>query len=409
MKAKLLLVFITLCCVYACNRDAEKRPVTETSSSPQDEFANIVMNAGENDTEKSVKAMPDSVVSIDDPASYIDPCAGALSVVYQKISVRTDKEYLEKLQYLYESTSQQELNNRRGSSLGITVPDYGTLNWGSNKAKVQKLYNKYRTQVNYSLAYTELMELNETYSRSEDVQHALNAWNTCIKDTYKVPYLSYVSNDDSSVVASFEMNPNQFRGPDDKVKVTDIVYSDNLRLLSSNFKKGGKIKYSGTYNLMFKRTSNAKAFVRVDLEEGKIVPVEIPKIIDSPVIVAETVKETYQYNVDINVSANWMKFTAPNGSVQTITFPDQSRNPYKLSFNVKTILKNPDAKVEDYFYSPIKGGLGDFRKRGVKIESNGNLSLDCYLVTGAKRMTGKFTVLYSTTKLVCKANCPEEQ
>jgi hypothetical protein len=287
------------------------------------------------------------------------------------------------------------------------VPDYGTLDWGSNKAKVQRLYSKYKTQINYSLDYKEVLELNETYSKSEDVANALNAWNNCIRDTYKVPYLSYMTNEDSSILVSFEMQPNQFRGPNDKVKVTDIAFSSNLELLSGNFKKGGKIKYSGTYNLQFKRKDKKSGFVRVDLEEGKIISTEIRRIVDSPVYVSEVVKETYKFDVEIDVSANWMKFRAPNGSIQTIKFRDQSKNPYKLTFNVKTILKNPEAKIDDYFYSPVSGGLGDFKKKGVIIEPNGLLSVGCYLVTGAKKMKGKFTILYSSTKQVCKENCPD--
>ncbi len=382
---------------------------TQTENSPkQVTFAEFSMYPEEIVTyENSIDS--DSIANFQNDKSINNTCDGVLSVVYQKLSLRTDKEYLEKLNYVYEASSQQDLNYRRSSSLGITVPDYGTLTWGSNKSKVQKIYNKYKTQVNYSLNYNEIIELNETYSRSEDIEKAINAWTSCVRDAYKIPYLRYTEDSDSTLKVEFEMEPNQFRGPRDKVKVTDIVFSDNLTLLSSNFKKNGKIRYSGTYNLKFKRKNTGKAYVQVDLEEGKIIPIEIPTNKPEPVWVTEIIKESYQFKVDINVSANWMNITSHDGAVQKVTFKNQDRSHYRLTFNVKTILKNPDAVVYDYYYSPTKGGLGDFQKKGVKIEPDGTLSLDCYMVTGAKKMTGTFNIFYGISKLVCKANCPDEE
>lgn len=404
------LLFIYLIVIFSsCNQETKTKSEEKLAIEEQP-FASIsVIEDDESIDTQNKFAMSDSIFSQNSTKNYINTCDGVLSVVYQRLSLRTDKEYLEKLNYLYESTSQEDLNNRRSSSLGITVPDYGTLTWGSNKSKVKKIYNKYKTQINYSLSYNEIIELNETYSRSEDVEKAINAWTSCVRESYKIPYLRYTEALDSTLKIEFDMEPNQFRGPRDKVRVTDIVFSDNLTLLSSNFKKNDKIRYSGTYNLKFKRKNTGKAFVQVDLEEGKIIPLEIPSNKLEPEWVTETVKESYQYKVDINVSANWMKFTAPDGSVQTIKFKNQDRSHYRLSFNIKTILKNPEAVVYDYYYSPIKGGLGDFQKKGIKLEPNGTLSLDCYMVTGSKKMTGTFNIFYGVSKLVCKANCPEAE
>lgn len=401
MKTKLASALLVLIGFtgYSQNTENKEKPFAEISMSEDDEKI-----------QKFNKGMfSDSLTGFTENQEYVNSCDGVLAVAYQKLSLKTDKEYLEKLNYLYESTSQQDLNSRRGSALGITVPDYGSLSWGSNKSKVRKLYKKYKTQVNYSLSYNEVMELNETYSRSEDVEKVVNAWTSCVRDTYKIPYLQYREADDGSLIVEFEMQPNQYVGPDDKVRVTDIVFSDNLTFVSSSFKKNNKIRYSGAYTLKFRRKDEGKAFVKVDLEAGKIIPVEIPSVKKDPVWKKETIKDSYQYNVEINVSANWMRFTAPDGSIQTVTFKNQDRKHYRLSFNIKTILKNPEAVIYDCYYSAITGGVGDFRNLGTKIGLDGALSIDCYMVSGAKKMTGKLTVFYGISKLVCKANCPEEE
>ncbi|WP_430402793.1 hypothetical protein [Fluviicola sp.] len=408
MRTKIFPALLAITILAGCGQNSENKE-EEKQSSNEKAFAEFSMYPDEMTTAYEKGNFSDSLADFDDNKSVMNTCDGVLAVVYQKLSLKTDKEYLEKLNYLYESTSQQDLNSRKGSSLGISVPDYGSLSWGSNKSKVRKLYEKYKTQVNYSLSYNEVIELNETYSRSEDVEKAVDAWTACVRDTYKIPYLRYTESSDSTLMVEFEMQPNQYRGPRDKVRVTDIVFSDNLTFVKANFSKNGKIRYSGTYTLKFKRKNSGKAFVKVDLEEGKIIPVEIPSNKPLPTWGTETVKESYQYDVDINVSANWMRFTAPDGSVQTIKFKNQDRSHYRLSFNIKTILKNPKAVIYDYYYSPTKGGLGDYQKQGIKLEPDGTLSVDCYMVTGSKKMTGKFTIFYGISKLVCKANCPEEE
>lgn len=343
----------------------------------------------------------DSLFSFEKSANSCEPI---LSIVYQKLSLKSDKEYLEKLNYLYEATSQQDLNTRRSSTLGISVPDYGTLNWGSNKSKVQSIYRKYRTQVDYSLNYDEKIELLETYSRSEDVQVIADRWLSCIGITNNTPFLHLDYNDDSTVIVSFRMQPNDWNSPNDKVRVTNITFPDNLTLIKGDL-RGQRIKYSGTYTLKFKRKNLNHATIIVDLEKGNVLPVNVPAIIKAPVFVTELIKESKQFKVEINVSANWMNITSPNGSVQKVTFKNQDRSHYRLTFNVKTILKNPDAVVYDYYYSPTTGGLGDFQKKGVKIEPDGTLSLDCYMVTGAKKMKGTFNIYYGISRSICVANC----
>jgi len=407
MKNLKFTIFLLTGFLLGCDQKPSIPETTEVKTNTEESmFVFSITPEEETDNSSNKGLISDSLVSLANTAKYINTCDGVFSVVYQKLSLKTDKEYLEKLNYLYEATSQQDLQNRRSSSLGISVPDYGTLSWGSNKSKVKSVFNKYRTQVDYSLSYNEHIELSETYTRSEDVENALKAWTDCIRITNNIPYLQLQEQSDSSAIVFFQMMPNLWREANDKVKVKDITFSENLILTKGDI-KGRKIKYSSRNALTFKRKNLEKASIIVDLDEGfNVIPINIPSRKKIAVIETRIVKDVYQCNVEIDLPANWMKITLPNGEVQpTITFPNQ-RSPYKINFKIKTTLKNVDAFIEDCFYTSTTG-LADFKNNGVKLEKDGTLSIDCFLATSQRYMTGKITILYGIKKEVCVANCPE--
>lgn len=399
MKSILFSGCLAILLLAGCNNDKpDSAMVAGALTTPDTEFAGVTMT--ENEDLKSGASTFDE--NENDPNS----CGEVLTTVFQKLSVHSHKEYLQKLSYLYEATSQQDLESRKGSALGIDVPDYGSLSWGSNKTKVNTLTSKYKSQGTFTLSTDELLKLSQVYTRSADVLSAHDKWLGCIEVTNGIPRLREQLNSDSEVIVYFKMKPNAYRDGSDRVKVRNVNYSGNLVITKGDL-TGKKITYNGDYTLTFKRKNGQKATVSVDLEEGSILPVDIGAVTKEPVMVMETVKNSYQCNVEINVSANWMKIKSPGGAEQRVTFANQSRNPYKLRFNVNTKLKNPQAKILDCFYTPASGGIGDFRMKGVKLNGNNTLSVDCYMVTGGKRMKGKFTILYSETKEVCKANCPD--
>ena len=380
----------------------ESKTTSEKVSNQTNEDQTTVKFAVAED--EDINSSSNKSVIAETESKYLNGCDGAFSVVYQRLSLKTDKEYLEKLNYLYESTSHSELQSRRSSSLGINVPDYGTLDWSSKKAKFKSVYNKYKNQVDYSVTYNEHIELFETYTRSEDVENALNAWTKCNWITNKVPYLELQDQSDSTVMVFFQMMPNLFRDASDKVRVKDISFSENLKLIKGDI-KGRKIRYDSRNVLTFKRKNLKKASVIVDLDEGfQIMPINIPaveRIIKYDTIV---VKETYETKVDINAKTSTLLFTHNDGTTQKLTFKEQNRSRQKWNFTAKTQLKNNECTIYDCY---IIGGVTRFEKKGIKLETDGTLSIDCFLETGPKIMSGKFVIVYGRMKRICIENCPE--
>jgi hypothetical protein len=355
--------------------------------------------------DEEINLSTNKAVIAETESKYLSSCDGAFSVVYQKLSLKTDKEYIEKLKYLYESTSQSELQSRRSSSLGINVPDYGTLDWDSKKDKFRSVYKKYKNEVDFSLTYNEHIELIETYSRSEDVENALDAWIDCIKITNNIPYLQLEEQSDSSVIVFFQMMPNPYRGPNDKVKVKDITFSENLILIKGDI-KGTKIKYNDRKTLTFKRKNLDKASVIIDLDEGfQIIPLKIPAIKKDIRCETKVITEMYEAKIEINAKTSTLIFTHNDGTTQELKFKEQNRSRQKWNFKAITKLKNTESVIYDCY---IIGGITQFQKKGIILEPDGTLSIDCFLETGPKIMSGKFVIVYGLTKKICVENCPDE-
>lgn len=382
------------------------KPESKTTSEKvvnqtNEDLASVKFSVAE---DEDINSSSNKSVIADTESKYLSGCDGAFSVVYQKLSLKTDKEYLEKLNYLYESTSQSELQSRRSSSLGINVPDYGTLDWSSKKAKFKSVYNKYKNQIDYSLTYNEHIELFETYTRSEDVEKALDAWTKCNWITNKVPYLELQDQSDSTVMVFFQMMPNLFRNASDKVRVKDISFSENLELIKGDI-KGRKIRYDSRNVLVFKRKNTKRASVVVDLDEGfQIMPINIPAVLKEIVYDNVVVKEMYECKVDINAKKSTLIFTHNDGTIQKLTFKEQNRSRQKWNFTAKTQLKNNECTIYDCY---IIGGVTRFEKKGIELENDGTLSIDCFLETGPKIMSGKFVIVYGRMKRICVENCPD--
>ncbi len=428
MKILNLSIFVISVFLIGCNDAADNSTVTTDSAvlSPE------TMASDETNTQEEMfqfsayyeneelknKSMKSNLTE----QNYMNVCEGPLDRVYQYLSLKTDKEYIEKLHYLYEATSQQDLDKRRASSFDLDVPGYGTAKWRDNKSKVQKIYNKYKNEIDVSINNNEKVELFETYSRDGDLKVATDGWLECIIITNGVPYLKKLPSSDSTLIVSFNLQPSIHNDTKDKVRVTNITFSDNLILTQGGEIKGKKITYSGTdHTLTFKRMDLEKATVLVSLEKGRIAPIVVPAIkkpIETPVYEFVTDQEIYQGNMDIKFKEGIIKITDLDGSSQEINFKPKTikighfataklHQTQPLNFNIKTKLKNPDAFINDYYYVPITGGMKEFVKKGVKLENDGTISLDCYIKPGGYDMSGKFTILYSSTKKVCVKNCPQ--
>lgn len=104
----------------------------------------------------------------------------------------------------------------------------------------------------------------------------------------------------------------------------------------------------------------------------------------------------YECAVKINVSANWLSITHPSGASQRITFPDMRGPKYGLNFKIRTNLNKDSVTIYDYYYRAITGGVTEIKKIGIVPEcDNETLSLNYYIYTQNKMMTGKFIILYT--------------
>jgi hypothetical protein len=322
-------------------------------------------------------------------------CEAPLRALHQTLNVTSERHLLEKLHHIYESTSQSDASSRSGSSLGIKVDGYGDGLWKSNKEKISSLYKRHYEDVNYQYTLDEKIDLYYSFYKSEDFKVAVDAWSACGPNNGIIKPILSVSNKDQ-VVVSFKMSPNDYNGPEDRVKVRNIFYSQNLQLVESSIPKNNKIKYSGEYTLAFKRTSNDAGLVKIDLAKGKIVPVVISEIKPQPQMIR--VKEVVYVPVSSNMSANWLK---TQYDTQQFVFPNQSRSHYVLDVtNRRTNIKNLNhAKIEECFYIPITGGIGDFKFQSSSTDNSDNtFLLNFYFVSGHKKMTGKIGVVYSYLK-----------
>lgn len=398
MKIKILPCLLIFAALIGCKPKSESenqsRQSDSTKSSKNEPFAQFFVT--DETTDKSMSSSSEEFS--DEAKNYVNGCDGVFSIVYQKLSLKSDKHYLETLNYLYESKDQTQLDERRKSAIGISVPDYGVGSWKDNKSKVKTIYSQHRNEVQYSLSSYELLELNEVFSRSEDVEKAIIAWNSCIAQTSQVPHLIVRHNDSSTVIVSFKMFRNDFVNSWSRVKVRKIIYSDNL-ILEDNSLEGKRIKYTGEYTLKFIRKNRSEASINVDLEKGNIIPVTVPALPRN----CETIMEEkiYVAKADINVKKSRLIITSPEGIEQLLQFKEQNRSRHKWRFKVKTKLKNNEAVIQDYFIT----GVTRFVKEGVIVEPDGTLTLDCWLQTASKVTIEKFVIIYSQSSTLC----PDEE
>ncbi|MBP6731583.1 MAG: hypothetical protein KA149_05960 [Chitinophagales bacterium] len=335
-----------------------------------------------------------------------NPCDGVFLPVFEKLSVNTDKQYLEKLRYIYSSTSETEFSSRNSSSGNLIASGYGSAAYNSDKSKVEKIYSSYDSQEDYSLSVTDKLTLNGTFSRTENVQQAIDAWQTCIAIRSNIPALELLEQSDSIVQVRFRMYPTMCRKGSDKVAITGIT-AVNLTLLPENtIKINDKIKYDGTYTLIFRRKNLDKASVAIDLEEGIIIPVNVPAFDNQPKY--KTIKEskTIEFRVDANISENWLELTNPNGSKQPRVTYGNTKGRYLIPFPVFTNLNAQKVTITDHFYEHATGAWFGFTKGEISIK-DGLLYLSaCKILTGHSPIRGKLKVFYEQEKQICIANCP---
>src|SRR5680860_880973 len=91
-----------------------------------------------------------------------DRCKEVFKTVYQVLKVNSEKDYLETLYQIYQSTSQREVDTKTANSGNIIVPKYGSADWDNNKSKVTRTYNSTDWTRITSLSEKTKLELTKT-------------------------------------------------------------------------------------------------------------------------------------------------------------------------------------------------------------------------------------------------------
>jgi hypothetical protein len=338
------------------------------------------------------------------PSNAQGDCANAFKPVISLLKAKTNKEYLEKLKFVYESTSQKELEKRSRSAGGIKLPRHGSASFKANKGKVYNVYKGHQGQQDFDFSYQEQMALTSTYTQSAAFIGTVEAWQNCVSETYRIPFIYLIGHTKDSVFLKFKINTNDLERSNRKIKVT-CVNVLNLKLVSSTIPSDSIVVTNSTYLLRFARPIAGEALVSIDLSDGVMHAKHIPAFASAPMF--ETQKEygRLDFTIESNIYPGWLKVLNPDGTLQSvIEFPDED-NDYHIHFKVKTGSHNPDTRITSYQYINQSGAIRFQKPLGLKIEQDGTLSLAYYIVTGHVPVTGKLTVLYTVSKEVCVANC----
>jgi hypothetical protein len=386
---------------WSCSNSAEKSAdandsVLSTNPSMTTEFSI---------TDEEPEASKDTVIT-KAILNEDSECRDVLLSVYQYFDVTSDKTYLEKLTSIYSSTTQSQVDQRRGLSYGVSVPDLASGDFGMSKSKVNSVASKYQGRTDYTLSRNELLTLSETYSRAGDVLSAHEKWLACIQEKNRTSRLKIDVNSDDEVQVSVQMIPNLYGV--DRVRVRSVNSSANLELVRGDIKARDMISFTGKYTLTYRRKDKKNAFVSINLERGdNIIPAYIPGTAE-PKYETRQINEKYIATAKFDISANWLKISAPGMNEATIRFKNQNGSHYTLPITVRTNLKSP-TKITNFYYVPRTGGVNSFKWPGreTTITPDGSIALKCQLVSGAKKMTGQFHIEYTRDTLVCVANCPQ--
>ncbi|HEY0055627.1 MAG TPA: hypothetical protein VGB63_09745 [Pedobacter sp.] len=321
------------------------------------------------------------------------------------MKAKTNNEYLEKLKFVYESGSQRALNRRSKLVGQIKVPFYGSKDYLINKSKIAKVCIHHTGKKEYQFSYEEQIALTGTYTQSATFISALEKWQNCISEAYQVPFIHLVKQTKDSVFVNFKVISLDFENSTGKVKITNIK-GVNLNIAGSTIPPDSLITYDSTYTLRFARLTADEALVSIDLNDGFIHSKHIPAFVSTPMFETQNEYGKLDFEIESNIYPNWLKVRNPNGTLQTTFELPNEDNDYHINFNVKTGLSNSDSKITDYKYINKSGGIRTEKKLGIRIEQDNTLSIDYNIVTAHGPTTGKFTVLYITSKKVCVANCP---
>lgn len=205
-----------------------------------------------------------------------DICKQATVEMYNTLKIKNDKEYIETLFSVYESSHESYEATKKKEGFKLILPEYGTAEYKSNKAKFKTLHNKTVNQTDYSFTQNEYLEIfNQTIS--DEVRMAqLSTLSKCMAYCNGRPYLSIISYSETDAVIMLHL-PLHNHNARKKTKVSKIVLSDGLTISEDSNIQGGVIPYGESRTIKLTRTINKPQSISLDLRKENFVFILVPE------------------------------------------------------------------------------------------------------------------------------------
>lgn len=207
-----------------------------------------------------------------------DFCAQALTPIYNTLSEKNDKEYVETLFSFYELDETQYNKKRSSQDLILILPEYGSAKYNSNKKEIKNIHSKIKTVTDFKLTTNEHLEIfNQTLS--DEVRIAqLNSFNKCIAECRGNTYLELVSYSKNEATLILHL-PLNLLNSGKKARINNISLTNGLKLKEAEgLSIGDKVRYGESYTLALIRESNKVQSISIDLSKVEdVLFVEIPQ------------------------------------------------------------------------------------------------------------------------------------
>jgi hypothetical protein len=395
----LFLIFSVVVQLSACTSGTDNLEATNNKGVK----ARITVN---DDDSVQLQTMPAENKMLMDSVSAGGACAEcgkALEMVYSRMDVKTDKEYLYKLHEVYKSENQQEVNQKTSNGLSLKVPDYGTGLWNSNKQKVNTLVQKYSGVTDVSLSFEDHSTLTQVFTTETAMENQLKAWSKCMAGCQGLSSFEISDTAGRKVLAKLYL-PATDRTQNLRVRLTGIVASSNLRQVTSGIlnrpavRTGQRLSYGNEYLFEFNRTNDEAGYVQLAVERERDLYVSFPKITYEPEY--DWKKEPGKLEFDVTV----------NRSKKTLTISGNP-NPIRISSKVKPIsiqlttnLSIDSSRITGVY--PVEtAGMNNGAISWKKLEQSGQWFIESVIAARSKTMTVHYTIDYEKLTRVCVRNC----
>jgi hypothetical protein len=309
-------------------------------------------------------------------------CDEYLTKILSQLNVTTNSKYLGALDFIYSSTSQQQVNERTAQNGGIAIPPYGSTEYEANRTKVREIRNRVNADRPHEVTRDEFFTLSQTYTPNEAAIKALSILPACWASKTSVPYLQLSSNTDNEVVATLYLANHMTPGA---VTAIDVTPTSNLKLVTD---VPGKAKFQATKALTFKRADKNRAIINVTVDGGKVYPLQVPAVNE----VETVVQRHFEGDFKVYLGSHDAFFDLPGGR-HIVWIPKSARAHYSLGFSLPLGLNSANVQKLKVYLVPTKGGFSR-QKLTIAQAADGSLTLEGDLTTAFKTSEGRIHVEY---------------